>query len=54
MAENHRTAVLVLVYLAFVAIALRFFFEGHHVLAFAIVVSVWAILTLWVWFGRRP
>lgn len=52
MAGKHRIAVSISVYLAFFAIALGFFHNGHHVLALAIVLTVWAALSLWMYVGR--
>lgn len=49
MATRHRTAVLISVYLAFFAISLGFFLKGHHVVALAIVVIVWAALSVWAY-----
>lgn len=51
MATRHRTAVFISVYLAFFAISLGFFLKGHHVIALAIVLIVWAALSVWAYVG---
>jgi len=49
MAGKHRIAVVI--YLLFFAVALKFFLAGRHVLALVIVFTVWAALSLWLYFG---
>jgi hypothetical protein len=51
MAGKYRTAVLI--YLLFFAVALGVFLTGHPRIAFAIIFFAWAILALWIRFGRQ-
>lgn len=51
MADRHRIAVSLSVYLLCFAVALGFFQKGHHLLALAIVFTAWAGLSLWMYFG---
>jgi energy-converting hydrogenase Eha subunit E len=40
--------VVILVYIPAFAIALHVFLSGRHVLAYAVIVAVWALLALWL------
>ena len=51
MAAKHPIVILLLAYLVFFGIALRFFLAGHHILALVTVFTTWAVLSAWLYFG---